>query len=64
MIKVIIYAIIITVFAFVFAVKAIKNKIALKATTLFCITYFRKPTEKEIKECSEKTIRNLLRIKE
>lgn len=60
----IIYAIIITIIAVILAILAIKWKIALYTITCFCVSHFREPTEKEIKECSEKTIRNLLRIKE
>ena len=59
----IIYAIVVTIIAVVLAILALKWKIGVFTITYFCVSNFREPTDKEIKDCSEKVIRNLLKLK-
>lgn len=60
----IIYSIIMTVLAVVFAVMALKWKIATHAITYFCISKFRQPTDEEIADCSKKAIGKMFKFKE
>lgn len=60
----IIYAIVITVLAVIFAILTIKWKIATHAITYFCISNFREPTSEEIADCSKKAIGKMFGLKE
>ena len=59
-----VYAIIVTIIAIILIVKMIKWKIAFQSITLFCVENFREPTDKEIADCSKRTISKMLRVKE
>lgn len=61
---IIIYAVIATVLAIVFAILTIKWKIATHAITYFCISNFREPTSEEIADCSKKAIGKMFGLKE
>lgn len=61
---VIIYAIAVTVIAIILAIKAIKWKVAFRAMSLFCLENFRKPTDKEIADCSKRAVSRMMGVKE
>lgn len=59
-----VYSIIITVLAVIFAVLALKWKISTHAITYFCVNKFRAPTSEEIADCSKKAIGKMFKFKE
>ena len=59
-----VYAIIVTIIAVILIVKMFKWKVAFHSITLFCVENFREPTDKEIADCSKRTISKMLRVKE
>ena len=59
-----IYAIIVTIIAIISIIKMLKWKVAFRSITLFCVENFREPTDKEIADCSKRTISKMLRVKE
>lgn len=59
-----IYAIIATIIAIILFIRSIKWKIAFKSMTLFCLENFRKPTDKEIADCSKRTVSRMMGVKE
>ena len=58
-----IYALIATAAAIMFAINSFKWKIATRAVTLFCKENFREPTDKEIADYSKKAADKSLRFK-
>lgn len=58
-----IYALISTAAAIMFAINSFKWKIATRAVTLFCKENFREPTDKEIADYSKKAADKSLRFK-
>lgn len=51
-----IYAVSVTIIAIVLAISMFKWRISTRAIILFCIEKFRQPTDKEIADCTKRTI--------
>lgn len=56
-----IYSIIITIAAVIFAISALKWKIATRTMIMFCKNKFREPTAEETVECSKQVIRRMFK---
>ena len=58
----VIYAIVVTVLVIMFAILTLKWKISTLSITMFCIENFREPTDKEIADCTKRTVSKMFKL--